>query len=373
MDPARCIAALVALAVCAIAAAQEDDVRLYTFAWPFEESSEMRPRGGTTDGPDVVLDREPAQAWSALREPGLSSLERDRRAILAMAGGYRTTFDFIETVGFVPGYEPARPYQSWATEYVQVIVDEPGFLSLQHILVMFFKTADGGIEGPMVTKHWRQDWRYEDRDLHVYAGDNTWERRRLSREQVRGAWSQAVYQVDDSPRYEAIGRWKHNGNHSSWHSENTWRPLPRREFSVRDDYDVLAGTNRHSITPTGWIHEEDNLKLVLDDANEPRDQLPYLVRETGLNRYERIRDFDFSAGEAYWQRTRGFWGDVREAWAEVKEESDRFKIRASVDGAPLYEVMFGYAQKIESAGSYDPANGQAWIRETLGRFIEGRR
>ena len=26
-------------------------------------------------------------------------------------------------------------------------------------------------------------------------------------------------------------------------------PLPRREFSVRDDYDLLVGVNRHTITP----------------------------------------------------------------------------------------------------------------------------
>jgi hypothetical protein len=353
-----------------MAAGNEPESRQYTFAWPFAESGEMRPRGGTTEGPEVTLDREPGEAWRSLREPDLPGLERDRRAILAMAGPYRTSFDFIETVGFVPGFSPSRPYQSWATEYVHVIADEPGFISLQHVLVMFFGTDDGEVHGPMVTKHWRQDWRYEDRDLHVYVGADTWERRRLSQAEVRGTWSQAVYQVDDSPRYEAIGRWEHRGNHSSWVSGDSWRPLPRREFSVRDDYDVLAGTNRHTITPTGWVHEEDNLKLVLDEAGRPRDELPYLAREAGLNRYERIVGHDFSAGDAYWERTGDFWGDVREAWREIKADNDRFTIRPTVDGKRLLEAMFEYADGIESAASYDPAQGRAWIRDTLARFVE---
>jgi len=45
-------------------------------------------------------------------------------------------------------------------------------------------------------------------------------------------------------------------DHSTWHSENTWWPLPRREFSVRNDYNVLSGSNRHTITPTGWVQND---------------------------------------------------------------------------------------------------------------------
>ena len=50
------------------------------------------------------------------------------------------------------------------------------------------------------------------------------------------------------PIETAFGRWEHFGNVSTWLSSTTWRPLPRREFSVRKDYDVLVGTNRHTIT-----------------------------------------------------------------------------------------------------------------------------
>jgi hypothetical protein len=351
---------------------QRDDSlspRQYTYAWPFTDADDMRPRGGTTKGPDVTLDKEPGEAWNGLQEPGISTVERDRRAILAMAGPYRTTFDFVETVGFVPGHAPTRPYQSWGTEYVYVVTDEPEFISLQHVIVMFFESPDGSVSEPSVVKHWRQDWRYEDRDLHVYAGHNTWERKRLSRREAEGSWSQAVFQVDDSPRYEAVGRWRHDGNYSSWQSDNTWRPLPRREFSVRDDYHVLSGTNRHTITPTGWVQEEDNLKLVLDEDGRPAEETAYLAREAGLNRYERIIGHDFSAGDEYWRRTAPFWADVRAAWDEVFERRDRFTVKAKVDGERLFERMFEYAGKLEDE-NYDSRSGRAFIDETLELFVK---
>ena len=69
----------------------------YTFSWPLDANT-VAPRGGTTKGPPVTLDREPSKQWNDLRAEGISPYERDRRAILAMAGTYRVTFDFLEVV-----------------------------------------------------------------------------------------------------------------------------------------------------------------------------------------------------------------------------------------------------------------------------------
>src|SRR3954469_24582835 len=83
----------------------------YTFAWPLGENT-LKPRGASTRGAPVALDKEPSQAWRRLQEPGVDAAERDRRAILAMAGGYRVTFDFLEVVRFAPSLKPDAPYQS---------------------------------------------------------------------------------------------------------------------------------------------------------------------------------------------------------------------------------------------------------------------
>jgi len=357
-------ASLVAVSACA-----DEQARQYTFSWPFTAADEMRPRGGTTTGPDVDLAEEPSPQWEALREPGLSPFERDRRAILAMAGEYRTTFDFIETVGFTPGYTPSRPYQSWATEYVFVLEDAGDFISLQHVIAMLYVDSDGNVQGPFVQKHWRQDWRYQDTSLHVYAGLGRWRRVELDPEAVAGRWSQAVYQVDDSPRYEALGEWVHESNYSAWTSDETWRPLPRRESSVRNDYDVLVGTNRHTITPTGWVQEEDNLKV---DLGEDGERKAVLAREVGLNRYERIVGFDFSAVEEYWERTAPFWSDVRAAWQEIYRESSEFELAERADGAELFVPMFEYAERLSAGADYDPEDSRRFVQETLERYVDPR-
>jgi hypothetical protein len=366
---ARTFIVVFALAVCGAAAPALAEPKQFTFSWPFEEGDRMRPRGGTTKGAPITLAAEPSAAWRALQEPALSKFERDRRAILAMAGGFRTSFDFIETVGFTEHYEPPRPYQSWGTEYIYVIEDRGDLIRLQHLLVMFVADRDGNLQGPFVQKHWRQDWRYEDGDLHVFAGRNRWQRRTLDSGAVAGRWSQAVFQVDDSPRYEAVGEWVHEGNYSAWTSELTWRPLPRRETSVREDYHVLSGTNRHTITPAGWVQEEENLKQVLDSEGRPAGPAPYLARELGVNRYEHIVDFDFSAGDAYWERTAVFWRDVRAAWDDIFAERDRFEIAAQRGGRELFEPFFEHAQTLSDGQPYDQAEARALIRRTLADYL----
>mgnify|MGYP006197439051 CR=1 FL=1 len=73
---------------------------------------------------------------------------------------------------------------------------------------------------------------------------------------------------------------------STWISDETWRPLPRREFSVRKDYEVLVGTNRHTITPDGWLQEENNLKRVLPERRDLARRLPgRLSRHVGELRH----------------------------------------------------------------------------------------
>jgi hypothetical protein len=320
--------------------------RQYTFSWNFIDGSQLAPRGGTTKGPAVSLVKEPTAEFKRLQEPGLSSFERDRRAILAMAGGYRTSFDFLEVAGFTKDFKPDRPYQSWATEKVYVIEDQGKFISLQHLLVMSILDKDGKVQGPFVTKHWRQDWQYEPTEQFLYRGHNTWMREPVHPEMRHAAWRQSVYQVDDSPRYAGVGRWHHFGNYSSWESEEGWRPLPRREFSVRSDYHVLAGTNRHIILPTGWVHEQQNLKVVLDAEGRPRASEPVLAREFGYNRYDRIEGIDWSAGDRYIERTEPLWKAVRARWAALIERDEPLRLRGAPDKDQLFGPLFNQAEKL---------------------------
>ncbi|PZN33830.1 MAG: hypothetical protein DIU71_04160 [Proteobacteria bacterium] len=340
----------------------------YTFSWPLDTTA-PKPRGGTTKGPPVTLDRSPSPAWRALRAEGLSDFERDRRAILAMAGTYRVTFDFLEITPFADSgegsNERARPYQSWATEKIYVDSDQGEFISLVHILEMRVVQQDGTVSEPMVTKHWRQDWRYQPRDIVEYRGHDRWQRRELAPDEVRGAWSQTVYQVDESPRYASVGRWEHTGSFSTWLSGETWRPLPRREWSVRDDYHALIGTNRHTIEPTGWLQEENNLKAVLNEDRRLAAQRPYVGREYGVARYERIRGTSFDAADRYYERTRQFWDQVRSSWSDVFAERGQVTLRGPVDKLGLFGPLFARANEIEARELAPSAKDDEIIRATL--------
>jgi hypothetical protein len=245
----RPLLASLLLAACTAAAVQAEPPGRF-FAWPMDEPA-LKPRGGTTRGAPVTLAPVPSEAWQQLREAGLSDLERDRRAILAMAGPYRVTFDFLEVVRFDPALKAPAPYQSWATEYVFVAEDRPGFIALQHVLAMRMRLEGDKVSEPVVARHWRQEWRYEADRLLAYAGDNTWIVRAVPEAERRGAWVQSVLQVDDSPRYAARGRWRHAEGASTWISDETWRPLPRREYrrSTRPGARIRGGALRADPRP----------------------------------------------------------------------------------------------------------------------------
>ena len=125
--------------------------------------------------------------------------------------------------------------------------------------------------------------------------------------------------------------------------------------------------------------EEDALKLVLDEDNRPVVDRPYLAREAGLSRYERILNYDFSAGDAYWEQTGAFWAQVRAYWDRLYAQRERFAFEKSVDGTPMFMALFAMADASaqESDGSARgetdaptrSGNGAA-VAETLEKYLK---
>ncbi len=265
-----------------------------------------------------------------------ASFEQDRKSILAMAGDYEVTFDFHETLRFDTAAPVSKPDVTTAKEVVVLVEDRGDFISLQHLLL---------VGGGQVIKHWRQDWQYEDKVIHEFRGHLTWEPVSLSDEAARGTWTQTVYQVDDSPRYEGIGKWVHVADYSYWDSTETWRPLPRREYTQRDDYDVLVGRNRHSITKNGWVHEQDNYKLRLRDNAKQA-----IARETGINTYEHATGQDFAVAYDYWKKTAPFWADVRKAWTAEYRENRPFHMIGDDNKDSLWRIVMGESEEFAKSG-----------------------
>lgn len=265
--------------------------------------------------------------------------DRDRTAILAMQGEYDVEFSFDETVVYAPGYERASADRSGASEIVLVVEDSPGRIVLQHLLVH--------VPTGHVTKHWRQDWTWEAAQRFEFTSDQTWRVRELPAGLTRGAWTQCVYEVSDAPRYCGTGRWEHDGAASTWTSDPGWRPLPRREYTARDDYNALQVVNRHTIVPGGWTHEQDNLK-VRRDAQGGTEQV--IVREFGFNTYRDEDQVDFSPARAYWDATSGYWARVRARWDALLSQPPGLQLETGVDGMEVIEPLFSQAARVRDGG-----------------------
>jgi hypothetical protein len=139
---------------------------------------------------------------------------------------------------------------------------------------------------------------------------------------------------------------------------------------VRSDYQVLIGTNRHTITPTGWVQEEENLKVALGAEGQPITTDPVLAKELGLNRYERLRDFDHSTADHYRARTEPMWQAVRSAWAEVVRAHPRFTLRAPPDQEQLFTPLFEYAERLVGGAAWERQAGTAFVRRTVRGYLE---
>ena len=116
-------------------------------------------------------------------------------------------------------------------------------IKIKYLFSIYYKLA---LLIPYIVKHWRQDWLFQNTDFYSYNGDNQWKYVTKSKDEVKGQWTQKVYQVDDSPRYEGSATWVHVDGKSYW--ENTTdAPLPRREYTKRSDYNITVRGNRHEI------------------------------------------------------------------------------------------------------------------------------
>ena len=257
------------------------------------------------------------------------SVARDREAILDQCGCFEVTFSYVETEALKPGYPLRPPKQVKGLEWIEADRVSERSISLQHLLI-----------GPRgVQKHWRQVWDYEPDWIFEYQGNGLWKKRPLGKHEASGRWAQRVYEVDDGPRYEGIGAWNHALGPSYWLSR-AWSPLPRREYTQRSDYDVLARENRHELTSDGWTHLQENQKIRLEKGKP----VP-LVREHGENRYRRVDNLRCSQAMTHWAENKATWHRIQAVWQDVYDRSDSLHLRLDPLKDPLWQRIFALAAK----------------------------
>ncbi len=279
-----------------------------------------------------------------------SKKKQDQTAIKSMCGCYEVGFNFAETFEYSDdeNYVPSKVKHSKALEWVQLVEDDKDKIVMQHLLVV------GKPDSPRVIKHWRQDWLYENTDLYTYNADNHWIYKSLPKVDVKGQWTQKVYQVDDSPRYEGSATWVHENGQSYW--ENAAEaPLPRREYTKRSDYNLTLRNNRHVVNVEGWVHDQDNKKIIREEGATD----VVLAEEKGYNTYKKVADSRCKAAQDWWKAYGADWAKVRTKWDNVFAQKQDLKLNKKVDGMPLYAHLF----------SEDFDNSEENIAKTIDAFI----
>ena len=250
------------------------------------------------------------------------------------------TFKFAETFNYSNDttYTPSKNKIAYALEWIDLTYQDKNNLIIQHILQM------GNDSNAYIMKHWRQDWNYQNKQFLIYDHNNKWNKVEKKYNSTKGQWTQKVYQVDDSPRYEGSGTWAYIDNKIFW--ENTVdAPLPRRERTIRSDYNVLNRGNKLEITEVGWDHKQNNHKILRSDtANDV-----LIASEYGINNYLKVSNERCEYARTWWTKNSEKWKIVRDEWELVFEHNDTITLKTNYNDKPLWSYLFSdeYSDKNE--------------------------
>jgi len=278
----------------------------------------------------------------------------DMANINLLCGCFDVEFKYAETFAPDEEYEyHNRERINWAREIVIPIEQTSKRISLQHLLVM---------DDTIVIKHWREDWVYESPTVLIYNGDHSWQKISLHRNQFKNKWTQTVWEVSDAPRYQGTSEWITTDGKTLW-INTTDAPLPRREYTKRKDYNVLKRRNIISVTKDGWIHEQDNQKVLRKNGTDT-----LLVEEKGMNTYKRVDDKKCEAGKQYWEKNKAYWSTVRGVWEKYLSTYAVINVKPLVEGRPLHEYLSEIEDQFATHHLTDDETN-ARIQEVLKLFI----
>lgn len=283
--------------------------------------------------------------------------EKDIQAIKSLCGCFEIDFDYTETFAPDTNYVFHDDYHATASaEYAFIVEETPNKIVIQHLLI---------VGGGMIIKHWREDWIYENTEFYEFNGDLSWTYKSRKKGDVKGTWTQKVYQVDDSPRYEGFATWIHADGRHYWENRSD-SPLPRREYSHRSDYNVLNRGNRIELTEYGWIHEQDNIKIVRDHNGDKE-----LVREKGYNKYK-IQDVSkCQSAIDWWTKYEAYWAVVRGEWDSLFKMRSNLKIALKMDDKMLWEELFATADTAIESGQFSEETVRANVASIMNKFTKG--
>lgn len=280
--------------------------------------------------------------------------QNGREIVDKLCGCFKVEFQYAETFSHQPGYKfHEREFIDGGVELSLPIEVSDKKVVIQHLLV---------INDTVIVKHWREEWVYESTEIWKYKGDRLWVKESVSPADAKGKWTQTVWEVSDEPRYQGYSPFVNLDSKIIWQS-TTDAPLPRREYSAREDYNVLKRTNRLVIGENGYVHEQDNLKIVRQNGTDK-----VLVEERGLNTYTRVPEKQCNPALKYWDANKSFWSIVRKVWNDYLVTHDKIQLKFKVDEKLLheyiYKLSFAYAKKNMTATEMENL-----IKQEISKFL----
>lgn len=265
---------------------------------------------------------------------GSAKSQADGKGIVEkLCGCFQVDFRYAETFSPDPDYKYHNREETGGTAELALPIEiSDKKIVIQHLLVVGEK---------MVVKHWREEWTYENPVIWKYKGDRTWIKETVPAAEVKGKWTQTVWEVADEPRYQGYSQFVNLDGKIIWQN-TTDAPLPRREYSVRNDYNILKRTNRLNITDSGYLHEQDNQKIVRSNS---ADKL--LVEEKGHNIYKRLAEKECAAAKEYWEKNGGYWGRVRKIWTDYIATHSSISLKNKIGDKMLHEYLIALGKEYE--------------------------
>jgi hypothetical protein len=293
-------------------------------------------------------------ATLTLAATAVGQTAKDKQLVDKLCGCFEVEFKYAETFSPDKNYKyHDREEISGGVELVFPVETTDKRIVMQHLLV---------ITDSIIIKHWREDWTYENPVMWKYKGDKVWVKEQLKPEDVAGKWTQSVWEVSDAPRYQGAAEWTKLDGKLFWQN-TTDAPLPRREYSVRSDYNILRRTNRLVLNDNGYVHEQDNQKIIRKDGNDK-----VLVEEKGINSYKRLDEKECAAAKNYWEKNKDYWTRVRKTWEAHTNANNRIELKTQVNGKPLHDYLFELSKEY-AAGKIKPAEVDAKIKSTVESYF----
>lgn len=290
---------------------------------------------------------------------GVATAQTPDKNINNLCGCFNVEFKYAETFAPDTTYKfHERENISGGLEYVFPVETSDKKIVLQHLLVITDK---------VIIKHWREDWSYENPVIWNYTSYKTWKKEILKPEAVKGKWTQTVWEVSDEPRYQGSSEWVKNNGQYYW-LNTTDAPLPRREYSVRSDYNLMNRTNRIVINDSGYRHEQDNRKIIKNADGSQK----LLVEEKGLNTYVRTKESECAAAKIWWEKNKVYWEKVRAIWEEKIANLSVIKLQTKVENKVLHEYLMAQAKEF-AEGKIPATDLTAKISAYIDMFLNSKK